>query len=66
MKATKEFSKKKVSVIEVDEQQLRAHVSEVVRESVEETLIRNIPHRKSSMRETCYYLDFSNYYTLIK
>lgn len=38
MKATKEFSKKKVSVVEVDEQQLRAHVSEVVRESVEETL----------------------------
>lgn len=38
MKATKESGKKKVPVIEVDEQQLRAHVSEVVRESVEETL----------------------------
>lgn len=38
MKAIKESGKRKVPVIEVDEQQLRAHVSEVVRESVEETL----------------------------
>ncbi len=38
MKATKELDKKKVPVTEVDEQQLRAHVSEVVRKSVEETL----------------------------
>lgn len=38
MKATKESGKKKVSVIEVDEQELRSHVSEVVRQSVEDTL----------------------------
>ena len=38
MKSTRESIKKKVPVIEVDESQLRAHVSEVVRESVEETL----------------------------
>ncbi len=30
--------KRKVSIIEVDERQLRAHVSEVVRQSGEETL----------------------------
>ena len=38
MKATKESGKKKVSVIEVDEQELRSHVSEVVWQSVEDTL----------------------------
>ena len=38
MEFTKETGKKEVSVIAVDEQQLRAHVSEVVRQSVEETL----------------------------
>ena len=38
MDATKEQGKKKVSVIAVDEQELRSHVSEVVRQSVEETL----------------------------
>ena len=38
MKSIKECGKKKVSVIEVDEQELRLHVSEVVRQSVEETL----------------------------
>ena len=38
MKATKECDKKKVSVISVDEQELRDHVSDVVRQSVEETL----------------------------
>jgi transposase-like protein len=38
MNAIKEQDKKKVSVITVDEQELRAHVSEVVRASVEETL----------------------------
>ena len=38
MDAIKEHGKKKVSVIAVDEQELKAHVSEVVRASVEETL----------------------------
>lgn len=38
MKAIKESCKKKVPVIEVDERRLREHVSEVVRQSVEETL----------------------------
>ena len=38
MEAIKEREKKKVSVIAVDEQELRSHVSEVVRQSVEETL----------------------------
>ena len=38
MDAIKEPGKKKVSVIAVDEQELREHVSEVVRSSVEETL----------------------------
>ena len=38
MEAIKEQGKKKVPVIAVDEQELRAHVSEVVRQSVEETL----------------------------
>ena len=38
MDAIKEQGKKKVSVIAVDEQELHAHVSEVVRQSVEETL----------------------------
>ena len=38
MDAIKEPGKKKVSVIAVDEQELRAHVSEVVRQSVEGTL----------------------------
>ena len=38
MDAIKEQGKKKVPVIAVDEQELRAHVSEVVRQSVEETL----------------------------
>lgn len=38
MDVIREVEKKKVSVIEVDESQLRAHVSEVVRASVEETL----------------------------
>ena len=38
MEVTKEQGKKKVPVIAVDEQELRAHVSEVVRQSVEETL----------------------------
>ena len=38
MKAIKEREKKKVSVIAVDEQELRSHVSEVVRQSIEETL----------------------------
>ena len=33
-----ETRKKKVPVISVDEQELRSHVSEVVRQSVEETL----------------------------
>ena len=38
METIKEQEKKKVSVIAVNEQELRAHVSEVVRQSVEETL----------------------------
>ena len=38
MEATKEHEKRKVPVVSVDEQELRAHVSEVVRQSVEETL----------------------------
>jgi transposase-like protein len=38
MEDIKEQGKKKVPVIAVDEQELRAHVSEVVRQSVEETL----------------------------
>lgn len=38
MEAIKEQRKKKVPVIAVDERELRAHVSEVVRQSVEETL----------------------------
>ena len=38
MQSTREQEKRKVPVIEVDERQLRAHVSEVVRQSVEETL----------------------------
>ena len=38
MNGIKEREKKKVSVIAVDEQELRTHVSEVVRQSVEETL----------------------------
>ena len=38
MKDSGEQEKRKVPVIEVDERQLRAHVSEVVRQSVEETL----------------------------
>jgi transposase-like protein len=38
MNAIKENEKKKVPVITVDEQQLRSHVSEVVRQSVEVTL----------------------------
>lgn len=38
MKGIKESAKKEVSVIAVDERQLREHVSEVVRQSVEETL----------------------------
>lgn len=38
MQAIKECKKKKVSVISIDEQELRSHVSEVVRQSVEETL----------------------------
>lgn len=38
MDGIKETGKKKVSVIAVDEQELRSHVSEVVRQSVEETL----------------------------
>ena len=38
MKATKEHGKKKVPVVVVDEQELRSQVSEVVRQSVEETL----------------------------
>ena len=38
MNAIKDAGKKKVSVIAVDEQELRSHVSEVVRQSVEETL----------------------------
>ena len=37
MEITKESYRKKLSVIAVDEQQLRSHVSEVVRQSVEET-----------------------------
>ena len=38
MENSVEQEKRKVTVIEVDEGQLRAHVSEVVRQSVEETL----------------------------
>lgn len=38
MNATKEPGKRKVPVIAVDERELRSHVSEVVRQSVEETL----------------------------
>ena len=38
MKTISEREKKKVPVIEVDEQELRSHVSEVLRQSVEETL----------------------------
>ena len=38
MEATKEHEIRKVPVVSVDEQELRAHVSEVVRQSVEETL----------------------------
>lgn len=38
MKAIKECEKRKVPVVAVDEQALRSHVSEVVRQSVEETL----------------------------
>jgi len=38
MESTKESDRKKLPVITVDEQQLRVHVSEVVRQSVEDTL----------------------------
>ena len=38
MQTINEDGKKKVPVIAVDEQELRSHVSEVVRQSVEETL----------------------------
>ena len=38
MEAIRTHSKKKVPVIAVDEEELRTHVSEVVRQSVEETL----------------------------
>ncbi len=38
MEAIRTNGKKKVSVIAVDEEELRTHVSEVVRQSVEETL----------------------------
>jgi transposase-like protein len=38
METIKENGKKKVPVIAVDERELRSHVSEVVRQSVEETL----------------------------
>ncbi len=38
MEDSREREKREVPVIEVDERQLRAHVSEVVRQSVEETL----------------------------
>ena len=38
MEDSRELEKREVPVIEVDERQLRAHVSEVVRQSVEETL----------------------------
>jgi hypothetical protein len=38
MEAVKEKGKKKVPVTTVDEQELRSHVSEVARRSVEETL----------------------------
>ena len=38
MEAIRTHSKKKVPVIAVDEEELRSHVSEVVRQSVEETL----------------------------
>lgn len=38
MEVIKEHEKRKVPVVSVDEQELRAHVSEVVRQSVEETL----------------------------
>lgn len=38
MKVIREGVKKEVPVIEVDESQLKAHVSEVVRQSVEDTL----------------------------
>lgn len=40
MENSVEQEKRKVPVIEVDEGQLRAHVFEVVRQSVEETLER--------------------------
>ncbi len=39
MELTKEHGKKKVPVIAVDEQELRSHVSEVVRQSVEEMIL---------------------------
>ena len=38
MEPIRELAKKKVPVIEVDERQLRSHVAEVVRQSVEDTL----------------------------
>ena len=38
METTKEHGKKKVPVVVVDEQESRSQVSEVVRQSVEETL----------------------------
>lgn len=38
MKVIKACEKKKVSVVSINEQELRSHVSEVVRQSVEETL----------------------------
>ena len=38
METNKETAKKIVPVVEVDEQRLRSHVAEVVRQSVEETL----------------------------
>lgn len=38
METSRENAKKIVPVIEVDEQRLRSHVTEVVRQSVEETL----------------------------
>ena len=38
MEAIRTNNKKKVPVIAVDEEELRTHVSEVVRQSVEETL----------------------------
>lgn len=55
MKAIKESGKRNVPVIEVDKQQLRAHVSEVVCESVEETLNGLLEAEADALRQARRY-----------